>query len=57
MVENSAYVGPDIHKDTISVAVALPGGSGSRWVATRGFSSCHPPLQGFAWRNIRSTKP
>ena len=25
--------------------------------ATRGFSSCHPPLQGFAWRDNRSATP
>ncbi len=35
-------------------ASPLPGGSRTRWVATRGFSSCHPPLQGLAWRNKRS---
>ena len=35
-------------------AAPLPGGSRTRWIATRGFSSCHPPLQGFAWRNKRS---
>ena len=38
-------------------AAPLPGGSRTRWIATRGFSSCHPPLQGFAWRNSRSAKP
>ena len=38
-------------------AAPLPGGSRTRWIATRGFSSCHPPLQGFAWRNKRSDKP
>ena len=37
-------------------AAPLPGGSRTRWIATRGFSSCHPPLQGFPWRNIRSAK-
>ena len=26
-------------------AAPLPGGSRTRWIATRGFSSCHPPLQ------------
>ncbi len=35
-------------------ASPLPGGSRTRWVATRGFRSWHPPLQGLAWRNIRS---
>ena len=35
-------------------AAPLPGGSRTRWIATRGFSSCHPPLQGFPWRNKRS---
>ena len=29
-------------------------GSRTRWIATRGFSSCHPPPQGLAWRNNRS---
>ena len=38
-------------------AAPLPGGSRTRWIATRGFSSCHPPLQGFPWRNNRSAKP
>ena len=38
-------------------AAPLPGGSRTRWIATRGFSSCHPPLQGFPWRNNRSVKP
>ena len=38
-------------------AAPLPGGSRTRWIATRGFSSCHPPLQGFPWRNKRSAKP
>ena len=38
-------------------AAPLPGGSRTRWIATRGFSSCHPPLQGFPWRNNRSSKP
>ena len=32
-------------------AAPLPGGSRTRWTATRGFSSCHPPLQGLPWRN------
>ncbi len=32
-------------------AAPLPGGSRTRWIATRGFSSWHPPLQGLAWRN------
>ena len=27
-------------------AAPLPGGSRTRWIATRGFSSCHPPPQG-----------
>ncbi len=35
-------------------AAPLPGGSRTRWIATRGFSSWHPPLQGLAWRNNRS---
>ena len=35
-------------------ASPLPDGSRTRWVATRGFRSWHPPLQGFAWRNYRS---
>ena len=35
-------------------AAPLPGGGRTRWIATRGFSSCHPPLQGFAWRDNRS---
>ena len=35
-------------------AAPLPGGSRTRWIATRGFRSSHPPLQGFPWRNIRS---
>ena len=29
-------------------AAPLPGGSRTRWIATRGFSSCHPPLQGLS---------
>ena len=28
-------------------------GSRTRWIATRGLSSSHPPLQGFPWRNKR----
>ena len=32
-------------------AAPLPGGSRTRWTATRGFRSCHPPLQGLPWRN------
>ena len=36
------------------LAAPLPGGSRTRWIASRGFSSCHPPLQGFAWRKKRS---
>ena len=35
----------------------LPGGSRTRWIATRGFSSCHPPLQGLPWRNNHSVGP
>ena len=31
----------------------MPGGSRTRWIATRGFSSWHPPLQGLPWRNKR----
>ena len=31
--------------------------SRTRWIATRGFSSCHPPLQGLPWRNKRSLRP
>ena len=38
-------------------AAPLPGGSRTRWIATRGFSSCHPPLQGLPWRNNRSVRP
>ena len=38
-------------------AAPLPGGSRTRWIATRGFSSCHPPLQGFPWRNNPSGEP
>ena len=38
-------------------ASPLPGGSRTRWVATRGFRSWHPPLQGLAWRNNRSGGP
>ena len=34
-------------------AAPLPGGSRTRWIASRGFRSSHPPLQGFAWRNKR----
>ena len=34
-------------------AAPLPGGSRTRWITTRGFSSCHPPLQGLPWRNKR----
>ena len=38
-------------------AAPLPGGSRTRWIATRGFSSCHPPLQGLPWRDKRSVRP
>ena len=38
-------------------AAPLPGGSRTRWIATRGFSSWHPPLQGLPWRNNRSVRP
>ena len=38
-------------------AAPLPGGSRTRWIATRGFRSSHPPPQGFPWRNNRSAKP
>ena len=38
------------------LAAPLPGGSRTRWIATRGFSSWHPPLQGLPWRNKRSRK-
>ena len=38
-------------------AAPLPGGSRTRWTATRGFRSCHPPLQGLPWRNNRSVRP
>ena len=31
-------------------AAPLPGGSRTRWVAMKGFSSSHPPFQTFAWR-------
>ena len=37
-------------------AAPLPGGSRTRWITTRGFSSCHPPLQGLPWRNKRSAR-
>ena len=37
-------------------AAPLPGGGRTRWIATRGFSSCHPPLQSFAWRDNRSVR-
>ena len=33
------------------LAEPLPGGSRTRWIAARGFRSCHPPLQGLPWRN------
>ena len=36
------------------LAAPLPGGGRTRWIATRGFSSWHPPLQGLAWRYNRS---
>ena len=36
-------------------AAPLPGGGRTRWIATRGFRSSHPPLQGFAWRNMGSS--
>ena len=39
------------------LAAPLPGGSRTRWIATRGFSSWHPPLQGLPWRNKRSVGP
>ena len=35
-------------------AAPLPGGSRTRWIATRGFRSSHPPPQGFPWRNDRT---
>ena len=38
-------------------AAPLPGGSRTRWIATRGFRSSHPPPQGFPWRNNRSVTP
>ena len=38
-------------------AAPLPGGSRTRWTATRGFRSCHPPLQGLPWRNNCSFRP
>ena len=38
-------------------AAPLPGGSRTRWIATRGFRSSHPPPQGFPWRNNRSVGP
>ena len=38
-------------------ATPLPGGSRTRWIATRGFRSSHPPPQGFPWRNNRSGGP
>ena len=24
----------------------------TRWIAVKGFSSCHPPFQDLAWRNV-----
>ena len=36
-------------------AAPLPGGCRTRRIATRGFRSSHPPLQGFARRNICSS--
>ena len=39
------------------LAAPLPGGSRTRWIATRGFSSWHPPLQGLPWRNKHSGGP
>lgn len=33
------------------------GGSRTRWIAKRGFSSWHSPLQSFAWCNNRSGEP
>ena len=38
-------------------ASPLPGGGRTCRVATRGFRSWHPPLQGLAWRNKRSGGP
>ena len=38
-------------------AAPLPGGSRIRWIATRGSGSCHPLLQGFAWRKKDSVEP
>ena len=38
-------------------AAPLPGGSRTRWIATRGFNSWHPPLQGLPWRNNGSVGP
>ena len=38
------------------LASPLPGGSRTRWTATRGFSSWRPPPQGFPWRNFRSVR-
>ena len=38
-------------------AAPLPGGSRTRWTATRGFSSRHPPLQGLPWRYSRPDNP
>ena len=32
------------------LAAPLPGGCRTRWIATKGFSSWHPPFQDFAWR-------
>ena len=39
------------------LAAPLPGGCRTRWIATKGFSSWHPPFQDFAWRNKRSGMP
>ncbi len=38
-------------------AAPLPDGSRTRWIASKGFSSWHPPLQGFTWRNRRRARP
>ena len=39
-------------------AAPLPGGSRTRWIATRGFSSCHPPPPGLipGARSVRATR-
>ncbi len=37
-------------------AAPLPDGSRTRWIASKGFSSWHPPFQDFPWRNRRRVR-